>query len=73
LIVHTFPLPSRHLYARPDQTAELRERGVVLSVERDALQELRTPSAAKRTAGETAEHPLQAFLRKAWDWLTGVR
>ena len=32
LIIHTHPLPGRHLYADADQVAEIRERGVVLSV-----------------------------------------
>ena len=39
LIVHTLPLPGHHLFADADQIAQLHERGVVLSVERDGLHE----------------------------------
>jgi uncharacterized protein YrrD len=72
VIVHTLPLPGRHLYADHGQVAELRERGVVLSVERDALYELRDRSAARNAHG-TVESPLEAHLRKAWDWISGRR
>ena len=39
VIVHTRPLPGRHLFADVEQIAELRERGVLLAVERDELHE----------------------------------
>ena len=39
VIVHTLPLPGRHLFADVEQIAELHERGVLLSVERDDLHE----------------------------------
>lgn len=44
LIVHTRPLPRRHLFADADQIAELRERAVLLSVDRGELHEPRTNS-----------------------------
>jgi hypothetical protein len=47
VIIHTLPLPGRHLYANHDQIAELRERGVLLSVHRDALHELSSPSETR--------------------------
>jgi hypothetical protein len=72
LIVHTQPLPGRHLYATHAQIAELRERGVVLGVERDALQEV-GPPARRRPARHPAESPLHAFVRRAWDFLSGLR
>jgi uncharacterized protein YrrD len=37
--VHTRPLPGRHLFADVEQITELRERGVLLAVERDDLHE----------------------------------
>jgi uncharacterized protein YrrD len=73
VIVHTLPLPGHHLYASHEQIAELRERGVLLSVDRNELNELNERSARTRGAEETVESPLEARLRKAWDWITHVR
>jgi hypothetical protein len=71
VIVHTHPLPGRHLYADADQVAEIHERGVVLSVTK---RELVAPEQAPRRSGRGAgESPLEARLRRAWDWLTGRR
>jgi hypothetical protein len=69
VIVHTHPLPGRHLYADADQIAEIHERGVVLSV---TERELHVPQhgSRQRRAGKS---PLEARLRRAWDWLTGRR
>ena len=68
LIVHTLPLPGRHLFADADQIAELHERGVLLSVERDELRKPReqTPAAYARSK-EPRESSLEARLRRAWD------
>lgn len=70
LVVHTTPLPGRHLFADADEVAELRERGVRLKVPRDALHE---PDPARRRPlsrrDEPVESPLEARLRRAWDWL----
>jgi rRNA processing protein Gar1 len=75
VILHTRPLPGRHLYADMNQIAELHERGVVLTVTRDELHE--PPDEAKRKqredSGERVENPLEARLRRAWDWLTQRR
>jgi sporulation protein YlmC with PRC-barrel domain len=73
LIIHTLPLPGGHLYAGHEQIAELRERGVVLSVDRSELPELSESAARERASRQTPESALEARLRKAWDWLTGVR
>jgi uncharacterized protein YrrD len=74
LIVHTLPLPGRHLYADHEQIAELRERGVLLSVGAEDLHEITDRSAARQPdAEERVENPLEAALRKAWDWVSGVR
>ena len=71
VIVHTHPLPGRHLYADADQIAEIHERGVVLSV---TQRELHVPDqeSRRRRAG-LGDSPLEARLRRAWDWLTGRR
>jgi hypothetical protein len=73
LIIHTRPLPGRHLYATHDQVAELRERGVVLAVRRDDLYDISERPSGPPDSIQTGESPLEAQLRKAWDWLIGVR
>jgi uncharacterized protein YrrD len=74
LIVHTRPIvPGRHLLARPEQIAELRERGVRLAVRRDDLHELDGSAARRHRDGDRPESSLEAALRKAWDWVSGVR
>jgi hypothetical protein len=75
VIIHTRPLPGRHLYADMTQIAELHANGVVLTVARDELHE--PPDEAKRKQREDSidrpESPLEARLRRAWDWLTQRR
>jgi uncharacterized protein YrrD len=73
LIVHTHPLPGRHVFASHDQIAELHERGVVLSAQRDELHEIRDPSTRRRGSGEPADGRIEAALRRAWDWISGIR
>jgi hypothetical protein len=73
LIVHTTPLPGRHLYADADQIAELRENGVLLSVERDSLHRPEAPRPPARPGARSVESPLQTGLRRAWDWLSQPR
>jgi hypothetical protein len=70
LIIHTEPLPGRHVFASVDRIAELHERGVLLSVEGDALQPPR--EAQTDHEGEApAEGRLHAFVRRAWDRIDG--
>jgi sporulation protein YlmC with PRC-barrel domain len=70
LVIHTHPLPGRHVYAGHEQIAELRERGVRLAVGEEDLHELREPSRPRRglSAGSWERR-----LRHAWDWLTEAR
>jgi hypothetical protein len=71
VIVHTHPLPGRHLYADAHQIAEIHARGVVLSV---TERELHVPQQASRQGrARVGESRLEARLRWAWDWLTGQR
>jgi hypothetical protein len=70
LIVHTHPLPGRHLFADADQIAAIHERGVLLSVDRDELHEPSDRPESRDTDDESVESPLQARLRRAWDWLS---
>jgi hypothetical protein len=73
VVVHTVPLPGRHLHALPDQIAEIHRRGVLLSVGADDLPEEvgwrhrdsdRTPSP---------EPPLERFARRVLDRFGGRR
>jgi hypothetical protein len=73
IVIHTLPLPGRHLYADHEQIAELHERGVVLSVNAGELHELTPRQRRARGAGDASESPLEARLRHAWDWLAGMR
>lgn len=76
VIVHTRPLPRRHLFANADQIAELRERAVLLSAERADLHEPRKNSRTGQRNPQDRGHPedraessLQARLRRAWEWI----
>ncbi|MCW2807266.1 MAG: hypothetical protein JWQ93_1221 [Marmoricola sp.] len=69
LIIHTKPLPGRHLYADADQIAELHERGVVLTVQEGELLEPSGRSARSPAQGRE-ETPLEARVRRAWDWIS---
>jgi uncharacterized protein YrrD len=74
LVVHTLPLPRRHLVADADQIAALHERGVVLSVDRSALRRPdRDAGGRDSDAGDQLEHPVQAALRRIWDRISGRR
>ena len=73
VIVHTLPLPGHHLFADVEQIAELHERGVLLAVERDELHEPPDEPDAREAGGRPVESPLEARLRRAWDWLSGRR
>jgi hypothetical protein len=70
-VIHTRPLPGRHLFAQHDQIWEIRERAVRLSVGRDELDE---PEEHPRRRDRSSLEPgWEARLRRAWDWLTGQR
>ena len=74
LIIHTRPvLGGTHLFAAHDQIGELREHGVRLAVGRTALYELDERAGRRRRHADGPEPPIEALLRKAWDWLSGVR
>jgi hypothetical protein len=73
VLIHTLPLPGRHLYASEDQIAALRERGVVLSVDAEALQPPPGRRRRRDGAGRAPEPPVESALRRLWDRITGVR
>jgi hypothetical protein len=70
ILIHTRPLPGRHVVADHDQIAAIRERGVVLTA---ARAELRPPGGPRPRRRETLEPGWQARLRRAWDRLAGRR
>jgi hypothetical protein len=72
LVIHTLPLPGRHVFADYEQIAELRERGVRLAVDPSELHEL-SPRSGRRHRPQSPENPLERRLRRALDWLAGVR
>jgi hypothetical protein len=75
LIIHTSPvLGGQHLFARAEQVAELREKGVRLAVARAELRELDEKGRRRRRdAGDSPEPAIETLLRRMWDRLTGMR
>jgi hypothetical protein len=73
LVIHTLPLPGRHVFADYEQIAQLRERGVLLAVEVGELHPLEGRTARRRGRPDVPESPLERRLRRALDWLSGLR
>lgn len=73
VIVHTRPLPGSHLFADIKQIEGLYEGGVLLAVTRDELHVPPSEEARRRRERSRDESPLEARLRRAWDWLMGER
>jgi hypothetical protein len=74
ILIHTSPLPGEHLVARADQIEELRQRGVLLRVDRTALEPARDARRAATSGdGPSPEPPVHRWLRRSWDRLTGRR
>ncbi|MEA2472588.1 MAG: hypothetical protein QOE06_503 [Thermoleophilaceae bacterium] len=60
------------LYADAYQIAELRERAVLLSVDRDELHEpSENPAVLKPHPDDVVESELKHRLRRAWDLISG--
>jgi hypothetical protein len=68
LIIHTHPLPGRHVYADAHQVGEIHERGVLLLVDEADLHDFGNESARRRRDGERTT--LEARLRRALDWIS---
>jgi hypothetical protein len=73
IVIHTLPLPGRHLYAGYQQVAELHERGVLLATSADRLSVLGKRRRRPRDGDQPLESSLEAILRRAWDRITGMR
>jgi uncharacterized protein YrrD len=73
IVVHTHPLPGRHVFADVQQIADMRERGVTLSVDGSELHEPERdyPAGIESEHDDAAEGALAARLRRAFDWIAG--
>lgn len=62
-------------YADRDDVAEIHERGVLLTLDREGVRALHRPSenpvAVAFDPSEPPDHGLQTRLRRAWDLLSG--
>jgi hypothetical protein len=71
IVIHTVPLPGRHLRALPDQIAEIHRNGVLLSVGAEALPEESRLRRRDRDRTPSPEPPLERFARRVLDRLGG--
>jgi len=63
ILIHTLPLPGRHVVADVDQISALHEGGVALSVEGAVLRRAGDKKRPADSAEPPLERPLQARLR----------
>ena len=77
IVLDTSVLPGGQRFVDASQVAEVYERGVQLSVDAAAAQQLPEPSESPATLGVTAEDmekdDLGDKLRRAWDVISGKR
>lgn len=74
VVVHTLPLPGRHLHALPDQIAEIHQGGVLLSVGVDQLpEEVGWQHRDRDRTPSPPEPPFQRFARRVLDSFGGRR
>src|SRR5690348_5798850 len=75
LVIDIRPGPGGMRFVDAPEVAELHERGVLLSLDRDAVERLPEPSAnpGSLTAdpADADESELTAKLRRAWDFISG--
>jgi uncharacterized protein YrrD len=75
LVVSCGGIPPDHRFVDAQQIAELRERGVVLAIDSELVEELPRPSANPQamSAGPDDAVPdeLRDKLRRAWDRISG--
>jgi hypothetical protein len=71
VVIHTLPLPGRHLRALPDQIAEIHRHGVLLSVAAGDLLEESRLRHRDRDRTPSPEPPLERFARRVLDRLGG--
>lgn len=75
LLIHTSPLPGRHVVADADHISALHEKGVLLTVERQMLRPALRDAATLPTASSppALEPAIQTTLRRLWDRITRRR
>jgi hypothetical protein len=75
IVIDTAAGPGGWRFADASQVASIHERGVVLSVPAAEVASLPEPRANPATlehhGGEDADSPLEAKLRRAWDFISG--
>jgi hypothetical protein len=75
LVIDTRPGPGGLRFVDAPQVAEIRERGVVLALDKAEAERLPDPSPNPATVradpDDVAEGELERKLRRAWDWISG--
>lgn len=75
IVLDTSVLSGGHRFVDAPQVGEIHERGVLLSLDRAAADQLPEPSenpaAMDATPDDTTEGELERKLRRAWDYLSG--
>jgi uncharacterized protein YrrD len=75
IVLDTSVLPGGHRFVDAPVVGEIHERGVVLSLDRRAAEQLPEPSAnpaaMAASPDDAAEGELERKLRRAWDLISG--
>jgi PRC-barrel domain len=75
IVIDTSAGPGGHRFADAEVVAEMHERGVVLTLDDDAVRALpdpsRNPATLETDAADTEPAGLQDRLKRAWDWISG--
>lgn len=74
-VIDTSVLPGGHRFVDAPEVAEVHERGVVLTLDAAAAEQLPEPSAnpgvLEADGGDAPPGPLQQKLSRAWDLISG--
>jgi uncharacterized protein YrrD len=75
IVIDTSVLPRGNRFVDAPEVAEIHERGVVLTVDRSAAENLPEPSAnpaaMSASPDDATESELERKLRRAWDYISG--
>jgi uncharacterized protein YrrD len=74
LVIRTGAIPPSYRFVDAEHVAELHERGVVLGIDSELVEELPRPSEEPVAASdEPLPEELRDRLRRAWDLISGKR